>query len=428
MIFNIKKPILWLILFVFFVVVLAVLTAKWMRTDEPLTDVAIKFIQPDLIYNAKIQQHSYFYLLGIDAKDDVNPDAMGRYRYHREWAGYIQEHNKDQYREIVPELSKKLTREGFSEEETELIKKLQTSLVQSAEQFSILVVDHKKMLQVLIEREHIPLQRLSHLLERKDYISLVMPLQANGPDYAYIRNLQLLKLVQIQLEGSLKMQMYVQQFHQVLDFSQNGLSLSEKMLMQNWLSQMIDLIRLEQKNVKSLIMLKHLDSDQLGLKVSLQNELMGSFLLTRYLASSSDVSAVQLKWLYLPNKTFNAIAAQYEVYWRLSEIPYAELKQQFAMIEYPSVSKWHLKNAVGHILSQVGKPHFEKYLLMNHVLNNKIFSFNAVSHGILDIDVLNENPDRRRYFKKEGKLCVELPFPKHKLTELNLKQDSCVEI
>src|SRR5690606_41932751 len=68
------------------------------------------------------------------------------------------------------------------------------------------------------------------------------------PDYRYIQNLQLLKLVHIQLNSGSKVQDYAQQFHQVLDFSRNRLSLVEKMLLQNWLSQMIDLIRIEQKN------------------------------------------------------------------------------------------------------------------------------------------------------------------------------------
>ena len=353
---------------------------------------------------------------------------LGRYRYHREWANYIRDQKADEYREIDSGLNRQLSRDGFSEGEIELMKNLQMSLEDSPEQFSALVVEQKKSLQALLERERIPLQRFSDLLRRKDYTSLVIPPQASGPDYIYIRNLQLLKLVQIQLDPNSRMQLYVQQFHQALEFTHNRLSLVEKMLMQNWLSQMIDLIRTEQKNEKNPIQLKHLDSDQLGLKPSLQNELMGNYLLTQYLPHSPEVRSVKIEWLYLPNKTFNAIATQYEVYWKLSEIPYAELKQQFSAIEHQSRSKWHLKNAIGHILSQVGTPNFEKYLLMNHILNNKILSFNALSSESLDLEVLNQNPEGRRYFQKAGKLCIELPFPKHKLSELNLKQDSCVEI
>ncbi|ATO18511.1 hypothetical protein BS636_01895 [Acinetobacter sp. LoGeW2-3] len=418
----------WLTASVVGVIILLVLTAKWMRTDESLTDTAKKFIQPDLIYTANIQQHSYFYLLGIDAKDEVNPHTLGRYRYHREWANYIRDQNADEHRKIDSGLSEKLTREGFSEAEIELMKNLQISLNNSPEQFTALVIEQKKSLQALQARERIPLQRLSDLLGRKDYISLVIPPQASGPGYSYIRNLQLLKLVQIQLDSGSKVQTYAQQFHQVLDFTQNRLSLIEKILMQNWLSQMIDLIRLDQKNENNPIMLKNLDLDQLGLKTSLQNELMGNYLLTQYLPHSPEASSVQFEWLYLPNKTFNTIVTQYEVYWKLSETPYTELKQQFLAIEHPSLSKWRLKNAVGHILAQVSTPNFEKYLLMNHILNNKILAFNALSSGALDLELLNQNPEGRRYFQKEGKLCIELPFPKQQLPELNLKQDSCVKI
>lgn len=410
------------------IAILFVFTAQWMRTDEPLTDTAKKFIQPDLIYSANIQQHPYFYVLGINAKDEVNPYALGRYRYHREWANYIRDQNAEEYREIDSGLSGQLTRNGFSDDEIQLMQNLQKSLGDSPEAFSLLVAEHKKILHALLERERIPLKRFSDLFDDKDYVSLVNPPQAGGPDYRYIQNLQLLKLVQIQLDPRSKVQPYAQQFHQVLEFTQNRLSLIEKMLMQNWLSQMVDLIRIEQKNEKYSIQLKSLDSDQLGLKTSLQNELMGSYLLTQYLPHSAEVSSVQVEWLYLPNKTFNAIASQYERYWMLSEVPYDELKQQFSVMKPVSLSKWRLKNAIGHILSHVSTPNFEKYLLMNHILNNKILVFNTLSYGVPDLEVLNQNPEGRRYFQQEGKLCIELPFPEHKLPELNLKQDSCVEI
>ena len=82
------------------------------------------------------------------------------------------------------------------------------------------MVEQKKSLQALLERERIPLQRFSDLLGRKDYMSLVIPSQASGPDYSYIRNLQLLKLVQIQLDSTSNLvQPYAQQFHQVLEFT-----------------------------------------------------------------------------------------------------------------------------------------------------------------------------------------------------------------
>ncbi|MFV5491464.1 hypothetical protein [Acinetobacter sp. ASP199] len=419
---------LWLIVIVIGIAILLVFAATWMRTDEPLTDTAKKIIQPDLIYRANIQQHPYFYLLGIDAKDEVNPYALGRYRYHREWASYIRDQNAGEHHEIDSGLNRQLSRDDFSEDEIQLMKNLQLSLNDSPEQFSMLVAEHEKSLQSLLEHERIPLTRFSDLLGRKDYVSLVISPQASGPDYRYIRTLQLLKLVQIQLDSGSKVQPYAQQFHQALEFTHNRLSLIEKMLMQNWLSQMVDLIRVEQKNENNPIQLKNLNSNQLGLKTSLQNELTGDYLLTQYLPHSSEVRSLQFEWLYLPNKTFNAIAAQYEVYWTISETPYVELKERFSGIEDLPRSKWHLKNAIGQILSQVSRPNFEKYLLMNHILNNKILSFNALSKEALDLKVLNQNSEGRRYFQKEGKLCIELPYPKHKLPELNLKHDSCVKI
>ena len=65
---------------------------------------------------------------------------------------------------------------------------------------------------------------------------------------------------------------------------------------------------------------------------------------------------------------------------------------------------------------------------MTQVLNNKILAFNALNTGELDIAQLNRNAEGRRYFEKQGKLCVEIPYPGNEIAALNLKIDSCVKI
>lgn len=89
----------------------------------------------------------------------------------------------------------------------------------------------------------------------------------------------------------------------------------------------------------------------------------------------------------------------------LSETPYIELQERLTTSEPSSLSKWRLKNAIGHVLAQVSKPNFEKYIVMNHVLNNKIMTFNAVNSGSIEIELLNQNAAGRRYFQQDGKLC-----------------------
>lgn len=424
----IHKKIWWFIVVLLGIVVLAIFIAKWLRTDEPLNKTAQKFIQPDLIYRANLHQHAYFYLLGMDAKDELDPNAIGRYRYHREWANYIQEQGADTSTNIDQSLNQQLRHESFSETELELFKDLQTHLNQSSTEFKNFVAEHQVVLQRLINRERIPLKRLSDFIQQETYAALVMPAQASYPDYRYLRFLQLLSLVQIELNSTQKLERYEQQFNRILRFTDNRLSLVEKMLMQNWLSQLVDLMRDEQLMVNKKIYLDTLNAEQLGLKASLQNELMASYLMTQYLPYSKEIDREHFKWLYLPQKTFNGIAQQYEVYWMLSDTPYAQLLDQFSAIRHETESRWRLKNAIGHVLSQVGHPNFEKYLLMNHVLNNKIIAFNALNAGQIDIAGLNQNPEGRRYFQKAGKLCVEVPFPKYKLSELNLKIDNCVRI
>lgn len=291
----IHKKIWWLIIVLLGMVVLAIFIAKWLRTDEPLNKTAQKFIQPDLIYRVNLHQHAYFYLLGMDAKDELDPHAIGRYRYHREWADYIQEQGSDTSSNIDQSLNQQLRRESFSETELELFKDLQTHLNQSSTEFKNFVAEHQAVLQLLINRERIPLKRLSDFTQQETYAALVMPAQASYPDYRYLRFLQLLSLVQIELNSTQKLERYEQQFNRILRFTDNRLSLVEKMLMQNWLSQLVDLMRDEQLAVNKKVYLDTLNAEQLGLKASLQNELMASYLMTQYLPYSKEIDREHFK-------------------------------------------------------------------------------------------------------------------------------------
>jgi hypothetical protein len=65
---------------------------------------------------------------------------------------------------------------------------------------------------------------------------------------------------------------------------------------------------------------------------------------------------------------------------------------------------------------------------MTHILNNKILSFNAVNAEQLNVAELNRNKEGRYYYIQDAKLCIETPYPMDKISELNLKTDSCVAI
>jgi hypothetical protein len=240
--------------------------------------------------------------------------------------------------------------------------------------------------------------------------------------------LQILTLANIELNAADQLSEYRAQFQQAHDFTQNRLSLIEKMLMQNWMSQMIDQIRREQQRIQAKTNLLALSPEQLSLQASLENELAAQYLVTQYLAQFYAADGKKMSWVYLPNKTFNAIAEQNALYWSFSAVPYTELEQKLGAIEHPVKSKWRLKNSVGHILSQVSAPNFERYMVMTQVLNNKILAFNAVNQGYRSMAELNDPAEGRRYFEKAGKLCIEPPYPKEKIAGLQLKTDSCVDI
>lgn len=252
---------------------------------------------------------------------------------------------------------------------------------------------------------------------------------AASPNYKYLYQLQILTLAEIELNSVDKLHDYKVLFDRALHFTQNRLSVIEKMLTQKLLNQLIEQMREEQLRTSKSLMLQTLNTEQLSIQSSLQNEATTQYLVLQYLSLSYRGAEDSGKWTtFLPNMTFNELAERDSIYSELSRVPYHQLKQKMGELQPKENGGWRVKNFVGHTLAQIGGPEFKKHLLMNHILNNKIFAFNALNTGELDITQLNQNTEGRRYFEKQGKLCVEIPYPENEIVALNLKTDSCVKI
>ena len=426
---NTMRVALWVVGVVFVVAILIAVFLHWLRTDQALSIEAKNLIQHDLLYQPSLKVAPYFDLLGIDTKDNLNPQVLGRWRYHREWANYIGESTATEQVDMPNALNQHLVREHFSEKNTALLEQVKTALNHQPTEFKILVRQHAAVLQALINQEHIPLKRLNDLWLRTDYVSLPQAPIAASPDYKYLYQLQILTLAKIELNSADKLHDYKVLFDHALHFTQNRLSVIEKMLTQKLLNQLIEQMREEQLSTSKSLMLPTLNTEQLSIQSSLQNEATTQYLVLRYLSLSYRGAENSGKWTtYLPNMTFNELAERDSIYSELSRVPYHQLKQKMGELQPKENGGWQVKNFVGHTLAQIGGPEFKKYLLMNHILNNKIFAFNALNTGELDIVQLNRNAEGRRYFEKQGKLCVEIPYPENEIAALNLKIDSCVKI
>ena len=72
---------------------------------------------------------------------------------------------------------------------------------------------------------------------------------------------------------------------------------------------------------------------------------------------------------------------------------------------------------------------WERYVLAGHILNDRIMIFNLLNQGAIDLTQLNQNSHGRRFFKKEGMLYAEVPYPREQFRAHNWNiLDSCVQL
>ena len=422
-----QKIFLGLVVFIGLIVLLLCLAARWMRADEPLTEFSKNVIQSDLLYTVKLKQHPYFLFLGLNAKDEIAPEQLGRYRYHREWANFLLDPNESEVTQIDQGWDESMQRPMLNADVRNLLKQFQSKIT-DRESLELFLKEHEDQLQLLIQQEQIPLLRLQQLIQQDDYVSLVLPSQAINPNYSYILDLQRLSLVD-QLLNHASLENYHAQFKQLHRFTQNRLSIIEKMMMQNWMDQIIDVMRMTQKRNPKPVALEALNQDQLSLVSSLEHELGVQYVYLQLLPDSFSSGGKSSTWVFLPNRTFNSVVQNYQVYFDLSNHPYAELQKSFAqpLLEMKP-KKWVMKNFYGERIAELKPPSFEKYILMTHMLNNKILAFNAVNAQRLNLAELNQNSEGRHYYIHDSKLCIEIPYALEKIPQLNLKTDSCVAI
>ncbi|WP_180065384.1 MULTISPECIES: hypothetical protein [unclassified Acinetobacter] len=175
-----KQKIIFIIL-----LLLAVVVCLWLRWDERIDPRVLKWQQSEISYHSNYTQEPYFNLLGLNAGDRFSALNVGRYRYHQDWAFSLLE--QEQQNVLGQPLNAKLTREKWSEEQTNLVAEFQQLLVDDPKAVSAFVVEHRLVLGALIQQEKVSLQRFNTWLQHADqYLSLSMPSNSAYPDFKYL--------------------------------------------------------------------------------------------------------------------------------------------------------------------------------------------------------------------------------------------------
>lgn len=57
----------------------------WLQQDDELSAQSKALIDVDYAFQSDLKQHPFFYVWGMDAKAEVEPETLGRLRYYEQW-------------------------------------------------------------------------------------------------------------------------------------------------------------------------------------------------------------------------------------------------------------------------------------------------------------------------------------------------------
>jgi hypothetical protein len=395
----------------------------WLQQDDELSAQSKALIDADYAFQSDLKQHPFFYVWGMDAKAEVEPETLGRLRYYEQW----QQQGKplSSANKTTPIQIQQLQKHPLSAEQKQVLDELNQVLKQTPEQSESFIRQHQSQFIATLATEQFAIQRYLHWLNSTDYVSLLIPVDGALPDYRTLHYLHLLHLVQVSLKPKEESKAALLQYISALQNMQGQkLSMVEKYILQNFMWQSLDLLNLKAQHASVYVL--PLTQNVLSLRQSMHYEVSQSAQTFQSLAPPKGMSNWQYRLVYLPNRSLNQQVEDIEPYIALSELPYWDFLQQYERLQSEERSKYVLKNSVGNILAQVAVVDWRPYALRSRILDNKIRVFNAVQKQDA-LDELNKNREGYDYYQKEHQLCLKHPFPQENLPD-HLAQDTCMPI
>ena len=414
-----RKQWLWGVLAILSILVGA-LAYYWYVSNEALSIQVKKTLREDMLYQPALSQHAYFMLLGMNAGEVDNPVRLGALRYHYDWRKFIKQPNIES-NDNATHAEQNVPIVKLSESEVKMLNALRETYRDHPEKFTQEILSQQKQWLALTSRYSFLIDRFDWWIQQNPYVSLVTPSNSQYPDYGFVLDTFTLSIIEIGLMPRGRLNAYANLFQKLQQFDQQRLSLAEKMLVQHWISVVVDLMRYEQLRSGEFLQLTLPQKDNIGFDAALDYELMEIYSVYQELSSSEtglDDSFTKL---------FNRNVALYMPFYKLSHQPYHELKANFLAEEW----KPNLKNLYFVFLKGVDESNvflYEKNILRNHVIQNKIYVFNALNTPNWNVQQLNQNTEGRFYFEKDGMLCIEIPYPKEKIESVKPLPDSCLVI
>ena len=398
----------------------------WLQKDEPLTAQTKQLLLQDAAYQVPLAKHPYFLLLGIDSRATVEPNTLGRYRYHYDWWQLQQDYLTEKNAQGTA-LDQRATQDDWPMADQQYLDELLQLVRYHPEQIQDYLNYQKTALAVLPQRHLLSLKRYQNWLAQSDYHVLVMPINSESPDYALLVQLHMLHILQIALQAEGQQlaayQNYIQQLLQRLNLP---LASTERYLLQRFIMDTIDVLRQAQKDTKQTLQLPTLQAEQLSIRPSLAYELTYFQQILRFMRAENPIVNWHLPFFILQQQSLNQWVAQMQPIIQRSELSYVQLQKALARPVVVKQNKWVIKNSIGYVLTQAAQRDWDAFIVRNRLLDQKIMLFNALNQPNKTLKQLNENSQGYQFYQTEQALCIAHPHPQPKQLAEHLQQASCV--
>ncbi len=409
---------------------LLVVFMLWLHHDEPLSQETQQLLSLQEGYKPELKTHPYFFMLGFDAKQNVDPMVLGRLRYHQDWANYFQ--HKQNLSGQPSALELKLTSSGTSAETKQLLSDFKRQY-QTEQSFDMgWIVQHKIQIQKAIQRDYGWIERYQTLLQQSPQSELLQPPDAVWANYGLLMNVHYLYLMNLLTSNqpAQQLQQYIEHLTQSMSRSNH---LVDQMVLVEKINTSTQLLHDLNRKEHHHLSLDGLSLQQLSMRKTLAMEanimvLVNPFNVTHSSESGDGVTFWQrlaLPFVYLPHMTTNQYVRDLQQVIVLSEMNYADFKKDINHLAAIKPDHIVVKNFVGNILMQIGGPSMQKYLIKMRQLDHTILLFNVLnSQQTWNVQSLNQNKEGYEFYQTDTRLCIKSPY----LEKTVWNEDRCMSL
>ena len=425
-------------------------TLKWLKADEPLSKDANELLAMVQFYDPNLKQDPYFYMLGFDARKDIDPQVLGREKYQFGWNEFYKNKiswNGERTKDPIFIKIQESTGVFLKPKDEELLKELNRD--DSLQQTYQGILKHRSDLQRIYQQQTLLNQRYQKylMLKPSDRI-LLTSISGATPNYILIAHAHYLYILHLTLNGNIHA--LTQYTEQLILKNQHASSLIHKMFIHKMISQNISILNeFNRSQLKKIKKISQLTPKQMSIRTAMADEFGGS------VAQFNQIGGVEYNlfekldengkfkeqtglasyvykkvkpYLYLPQMTENRYANYMMPAILLSEKSDPKFKKSLMHLNQNVENSWSVKNFFGKKLADIANPNWTFYAVRLRLLNQKIHVLNVlVQNRKIDLKQLNKNQQGFEYYEKNGELCFKSPDPEG--TEANEKRyRSCLKI